>query len=379
MSMSKQHILSLITASGLMFALPASAQDSIQPVPAEKKELASKSLLLDVENIGSRFVAVGERGHILASKNGVDWVQTESPVRALLTAVDFVDDTHGWAVGHDAVILHTTDGGESWDIQNFDPKAEKPLLDVKFLDRNRGFAMGSYGHFYKTTDGGSTWNKFVRGVGFDDPVWDEFVYPGTENEDAVYELEDEMLDYTTAHINSMIELNNGNLLVVGEAGLVALSTDRGRTWGLVESPYEGSFFSAVPSGRSGAVIFGLRGNTFVSQGFTLPGASESDAADGDDDSDATADVATASAAPQAIEANWQSLELNTLASLQGGTALSDGSAIIVGLNGVIRQVSPNGRSVRTVSNPFDSSIASVIEQDGNLLLVGVDGAQVITR
>ncbi|WVM93430.1 hypothetical protein ULG90_05695 [Halopseudomonas pachastrellae] len=35
-------------------------------------------------------------------------------MRQLLTAVYFVDDKRGWAVGHDSLILNTTDGGATW-------------------------------------------------------------------------------------------------------------------------------------------------------------------------------------------------------------------------------------------------------------------------
>ena len=44
-------------------------------------------------------------------------------------------------MGHDAAILHTTDGGKTWTLQNFQPELEKPFLDVLFLDNQHGFAM----------------------------------------------------------------------------------------------------------------------------------------------------------------------------------------------------------------------------------------------
>ncbi|MDX1677500.1 WD40/YVTN/BNR-like repeat-containing protein, partial [Arsukibacterium sp.] len=122
--------------------------------------LAEKSLLTDVQKVNNKFfVAVGERGHILLSPDGNEWQQAIVPVQSMLTAVHFTDELHGWAVGHDAVILKTRDGGSSWQLQQFIPEEDKPLLDVYFRDNQRGIAVGAYGLFYTTTDGGDTWEQ----------------------------------------------------------------------------------------------------------------------------------------------------------------------------------------------------------------------------
>ena len=56
-----------------------------------------------------------------------------------------------WAgVGHDAAILHTADGGSTWDLQHWDPELEKPLFDVWFEDDTHGVAIGAYGLFLET-------------------------------------------------------------------------------------------------------------------------------------------------------------------------------------------------------------------------------------
>ncbi|MFU7548446.1 YCF48-related protein, partial [Pseudomonas paraeruginosa] len=40
-----------------------------------------------------------------------------SPVSSDLVQVRFSDERNGWIVGHDSVLLHTSDGGDSWQIQ----------------------------------------------------------------------------------------------------------------------------------------------------------------------------------------------------------------------------------------------------------------------
>ena len=80
--------------------------------------LASKSLLLAGTAKGVLTV-VGERGHILISKdNGDSWTQVRVPTRTMLMGVYFHDDQLGWAVGHEETILRTTVGGKNWEIVN---------------------------------------------------------------------------------------------------------------------------------------------------------------------------------------------------------------------------------------------------------------------
>ena len=85
----------------LTFTLTSGAAETSELAP-----LAPTSLLLAVARVGDRLVAVGDRGHVLLSADqGRNWTQSLTPTRALLTGVSFPDAQHGWAVGHDGVIL----------------------------------------------------------------------------------------------------------------------------------------------------------------------------------------------------------------------------------------------------------------------------------
>ncbi|MEN8822548.1 MAG: YCF48-related protein [Abyssibacter sp.] len=288
----------------------------IENQPAQARPLASHSLLLDAVNAGPRFVAVGERGHILASLDGQDWVQAEVPTRATLTAVTFADASHGWAVGHDAVIVHTDDGGQSWALQNFEPDLERPFLDVLFLTPERGFAIGAYSLFYETSDGGETW---------------------TEHETPV--RDDEW------HFNAISRLDNGHLVIVGESGTVAVSSDDGVTWTSAPSPYAGSYFDAVPFGEAGVLIIGLRGNAYWTT--------------------STEDIV------------WTKVQTGTGQTLLGGAALPDGGAVIVGLNGTVLRTVNNGRAMERLPNTVGVSLNSVLVNSGRLLAVGDRGSHII--
>lgn len=148
--------LVIFTCCSFADSAPVAAADTAAYAVESAK--ASRGLLLDVAHAGARLVAVGDHGHILYSDDqGKTWSQARVPTRQLLTAVFFVDEQHGWAVGHDAQILASSDGGKSWNKQFEDLKREAPLLDVWFKDLNNGFAIGAYGALLNTGDGGRHW------------------------------------------------------------------------------------------------------------------------------------------------------------------------------------------------------------------------------
>jgi len=86
--------------------------------PAIKSDKVADSLLQDVVRIGDSLLVVGERGHIARSEdNGKTWKQADVPTRAMLNAAFFITPEKGWVVGHDALVLHTVDGGRTWSLQ----------------------------------------------------------------------------------------------------------------------------------------------------------------------------------------------------------------------------------------------------------------------
>jgi len=92
--------LSLLAGSVLSLPVLAASDTPAAAVFAIESPKAAKGLMIDVVHAGKRLVAVGDRGHILYSDDqGNTWAQAKVPTRQLLTAVFFVDDQHGWAVG----------------------------------------------------------------------------------------------------------------------------------------------------------------------------------------------------------------------------------------------------------------------------------------
>lgn len=303
-------------------ASPAADATDAAPAKAQASEQLAKSAqskLMDVTYTGEAYVAVGERGHTLRSTDGKSWTQSASPVRSTLTTVFFVDAQNGWAGGHDAAILGTRDGGKTWTLQHWAPEMNVPVLDIYFFDGQRGIAVGAYGLYLTTSDGGTSWVSAENAATADE--W---------------------------HFNGLTRLADGSLLLAGEVGGAAHSKDEGATWTKLVSPYEGTFFGALPHGAAGAILYGLRGNVFVIE-----------------------NVAAAS------PASWRKLETGTHQPILGGTTLADGGLVLVGAAGVVYKGDANG--LQAVDNPAGITLTAVVPAtSGGLLAVGEKGPQLLS-
>ena len=241
--------------------------------PALVVRAPERQVMQAAAKAGERLVAVGERGLVILSDNGAKtWKQAvRVPVSVTLTAVCFVNEKLGWAVGHGGTVLHTVDGGDNWAVQvngeqlakvalqeaeeyaRLNPNAnnadrllksaqqlladgpDKPLLDVKFRDAQNGWVVGAFNMFFETRDGGKNWTGLRHLI--DNPK--------------------EMHLYA-------IDATMNEVYIVGEQGQMHRSTDAGQTFQPLKSPYSGSWFSVVTTRDGSVVAGGLRGNTFRS-------------------------------------------------------------------------------------------------------------------
>jgi len=343
----------LIVALALSFCSPVAAAGFVDVLdsPAQLSPLASKSLLQAVTKAGNRLVAVGQRGHIVISTDsGATWKQSPVPVSSDLTSVYFVDEKQGWAVGHDGVILHTRDGGESWELQltgrsanelllwamkrkvAADPSSEeakkllaevaryqeqgadKPFLDVWFADSQNGYAVGAYNLIFRTSDGGKHWESW---------------FDRTENP-KFFNL-------------YAIRPAGGALYIAGEGGLVLKLDPATQRFRSIATPYDGSFFG-VADGGSSAILFGLRGNVY-----------------GSNDGGAT----------------WSKLDAGLTASVVAATRGVDGAVLLADAGGRVSASTDGGRTFTKVTLKQSVPVTGLVEiGDARLVLVGSRGAAV---
>jgi photosystem II stability/assembly factor-like uncharacterized protein len=336
--------------------------------------LAAKSLLLDITIADDRLVASGERGHVLYSDdNGRNWVQARVPTTQMLTGVHFVDGQHGWAVGHDGLILVSDDGGEGWRIQRDglavqhqtnlelrelahrtlaklerkletadeetlpelelafedaqldmedadialeEPVFTSPFMGVWFQDFNRGWAVGAFGTFVGTTDGGQHWVN--RAGKLDNP--DEF------------------------HLNAITGDGKGRVFIAGEGGVMFRSLDDGRNWESLEPFYEGSWFGAVYSAQNDTLfMFGLRGNLYRSADFGR---------------------------------TWEPVLSDNNNTLAGGSVSKQGEIVLVGGVGTVLLSTDGGQSFQRTMMADRLSLSAALSRNGKLMVVGQGGVKV---
>ena len=324
----------LVLAICAALPVPAAAQ-----TPAVQSRLAATSLLLDGTAAGSRLIVVGERGHVLFSDDGGGaWTQAQVPVQVMLTAVRMHDAHTGWAVGHDAVILRTRDGGETWQLVHHAPQAQLPLLDVWFRDADAGFAVGAFGLFLASADGGDTWT--CR-----NGCWEENDAETAAEPPLLHAPDSDFED--DFHLNSIAPAGTGRLFLVGEAGVLYRSDDSGKTWRALPSPYSGSWFGALALDADAVLVAGLRGRLFRSED-----AGES----------------------------WTQITTGTTATLTDLVRVKPDLILITGLAGALLVSRDNGLSVSYRPLPSRQGISTALATaGGGIVLVGESGVEPLSE
>ncbi|HAH08996.1 MAG TPA: glycosyl hydrolase [Alphaproteobacteria bacterium] len=341
LSSKKASLIPALLVGTLMMAGSAHALFGEAAVPrpvvpknnefATKSKLAAEFLMLGVTRAGTsnRTVAVGEYGHVLLSDDeGKTWRQAQSvPAKITLTSVSFVDDKTGWAVGHDSTVIKTTDGGETWTRQFGGKDSDNALLTVMSFDANRALALGAFNYTLETNDGGTTWverKTLIQATAPAAPAAPPAggtapAVPADENLQAEADKEAER-KAAESGVGSAYSVSEGD-----DAHLHALFTAPNNL--VFVAAERGLVYRSTDSGRTFARI-----------------------------------------------------ETGYAGSFWGGTALADGSLIIVGMRGNIWRSVDQGMTWAKVETPgADQSIASAIQRtDGSIVAVGLSGSLLLS-
>lgn len=243
--------------------------------PAPTADLRLPLPVIGVARAGQQLLAVGPRGLILRSADqGKTWRQVPSPVASDLVQIRFAGDSNGWIVGHDSVVLHTADGGNSWQLQmdgrrlltllrdtygkaaaagddnaaallrevdlalgsSASPDVlPQPLLDVVFDQHGHGFAVGAFGLVLRSDDNGDTWQPWIE---------------HTDNDRRM-------------HLYGLAE-HQGTFYASGEQGLLLRLAPGSQRFEQIPTPYNGTWFG-VSAYDHLLLAYGLRGTLYASR------------------------------------------------------------------------------------------------------------------
>lgn len=331
----------LAALAPLSASLAAPVQTGLERAAVAVRQPA-RVVMLGIAAAGPRLVAVGERGVVaLSDDGGQQWRQAQVPVSVTLTSVRFADDRVGLATGHGGVVLATSDQGATWKLvldgrriaQTVLAQArssgngqavkeaerlvtdgpDKPLLDLVVLDPRRAWVVGAYGLALATEDGGNTWTSWA-----------------------------DRLDNPQGHHLYAVRKRGDTVLLAGEQGLLFLSTDGGRSFKRLESPYRGSWFTAELSDDQTLLVAGLRGNAWRS-------------VDGG--------------------ANWVALATPMGASITASTLSADGRVLLANQAGFVMSVEGD-RLVPMQTTPLPS-VAGLSAWRGQVMTVGLRGVRAL--
>lgn len=338
----------LALAAAVLAAGSVQAFQDPTEVPATQSERLLVSPMTAVTTAGARTVAVGQRGHIaLSDDGGQNWRQAKVPVSSDLVAVSFATEHHGWAAGHGGVVLHSADGGETWQKQMDGAEASRLILDyygngagasladaavylereniltsyggtqpimaVHFIDENVGFIGGLFNRLFRTVDGGKSWEPWQHLI---DNSGELHFYAITADASAVY--------------------------LTGEMGMVWRMRQGEERFSETPTGYDGTLFGVLSTGDA-LLAFGMRGSLYRSENA------------GDD---------------------WQRIDIGTQAGITSGAVLPTGDVLLGSLSGDVARSSDGGRTFESLtlkrSMPFFGLAA---RPNGQLTLVGAAGVQ----
>ena len=140
-----------------------------------------------------------------------------------LRNVFFIDDSHGWSVGENGAILHTTNGGRAWEKQNC--PIDNTLIGLYFITPKLGWIMSRDASFLSTSDGGKTWRII-----------------NADSKPLISRYDSEMNSTKVAYnLKAVYFQSSSEGWAVGEDGAILHNIDGGPVWTAQDSKHNTTF------------------------------------------------------------------------------------------------------------------------------------------
>jgi photosystem II stability/assembly factor-like uncharacterized protein len=337
-------------------------------------------------------------GLILRSTDaGGHWSRIQGPLPEL-TAVTFIDDSTGIAVGFYS-ILRTTDAGATW--SEYPTPPYDYLIDVAFSGQN-GIAVGEWGQpVVSSSDGGATWAQVsAPGPG----IWRAVTFAGPgpafglDATATIYASTDlgatwkpRSQSVESHDITSVAFKNASQGVAISAGGGILKTGDGGATWtsltGGTLLAFAGHDLTSAAYVQPDAItVVGTYGAIFRSDdggsiwqeqysgtSATLADISFADAEIGYIVGEGGTILRTTDAG-----AHWRSQTTSDKSIFSGVEAVGGNGAVIVGENGTILRTTDGGLNWHSAPSGTTASLADIDLVGDSGIVVGGDGTVLVT-
>ncbi len=212
------------------------------------------------------------------SDAGQSWQLQQYGSSKFITRVKMIDSLVGWAAGGDAIYFRTTDGGQSWQWYFVGSQLFTDLYGMAPLSDQECFAAagvpsgfpGGQGYIFHTTNGGNDWTILKHDTTYD---YLDILFLDNNHGVVVGGLDDEPFSPIVLYTDNAgqtwtdvtpdfgytlraITSAGNNLWAVGKFGTVIHSSDGGLTWELQNTPTQVTLFDVEFSDESHGVAVG---------------------------------------------------------------------------------------------------------------------------
>jgi photosystem II stability/assembly factor-like uncharacterized protein len=264
------------------------------------------------------MVAVTSGGGIYTTANATNvtptWTQREATTHLSIEDVAFQSASNGIAVGHDGVMLTTTNGGTTWARDDLDTSLtghaitttaagayvvasagtgilrttdsganwasvlagwRPSLFDVAMTTDARGWAVGSDGTVQRTTTAGTTWTPQTSSTTadlFGVHAFDPLRAVAVGRDGTVVSTSDAGVTWTVRASGVVVDLRaidgttTGTAWAVGENGTIIRTDDHGTSWRTQSTAANVSLLTVAVVDGTRAVAFGQGGAYRTSNG-----------------------------------------------------------------------------------------------------------------
>ncbi|MCH8022551.1 MAG: T9SS type A sorting domain-containing protein, partial [Thaumarchaeota archaeon] len=193
------------------------------------------------------FAAAG--GLLVHTKDGGDTWEIQSVGESVyLLNVEFVNELEGWAsTDLKAKIYHTTDGGKVW-IEDVFPELIFPN-DLHFINHKKGWAVGMLGKIAATEDGGVTWS---------------FQNSKTKNSLSAVDFVNDSLGWAVGNRSTIISTGQPEIInVKAEPAVLPVKFELFQNYPNPFNPVTSIEFELPEAGTTSLVIYNLRGEEVI--------------------------------------------------------------------------------------------------------------------